>query len=62
MIALALVPLQPGLGVVFGLLPVILPLVAFYFLWSIWKNTRQIAADVERIREAAEDQEPNKRR
>lgn len=59
-----LTPLQAGFGaagIVYGLLSVLLPVLAFYFIWSIRNNVRRIADDVEQIKEATENQQPNKR-
>lgn len=62
MITTLLTPLQAEFGTAYGLLSAILLLLAFYFLWSIRRNVRQMTADVERIREATEDQESNEQR
>lgn len=55
MVHFMVIPLQAGIGLIFGILYVLVIGSVLYHLFNISQNTNQIAADMERVADQLED-------
>lgn len=57
MVIFMVIPLQAGVGLIFGIVYVLVIGSILYHLFNISRNTDQIAADMERVADQLEDSE-----